>query len=105
MAETVFDRDRRIRNARLTMGQTFYLCTLNQFVGKNADAWPSQAAIAWAMNATTRAVRKWQTELETAGVIQVDIGKGRSATNRYRLKLDRLEIKEEHSSAFSEFRT
>ncbi len=102
MVETVFDRDRRIRNAALTMGQTFYLCTLNQFIGKNADAWPSQSAIAWAMNATARAVRKWQTELEALNVIQVDIGKGRYSTNRYRLNLDALALKEEPRSALSD---
>jgi len=101
MAETVFDRDKRIRNAQLTMGQTFYLTTLNQFVGKNADAWPSQAAIAWAMNATPRAVRNWQTELEAMTVIQVDIGAGRYTTNRYRLNLDALALKEEPRSAFN----
>ena len=102
MAETVFDRDKRIRNAALTMGQTFYLCTLNQFVGKNADAWPSQTTIAAAMNATKRGVQKWQSELEAAGVIRVDVGKGRASTNRYRLNLEALQQKpdtnDEHSS-------
>lgn len=93
MAETVFERDRRIRNANLTMGQTFYLCTLNQFVGKNADAWPSQTTIAERMNATSRAVRKWQSELEQKGVIVVASGKGCKEPNRYSMNLDALPIK------------
>lgn len=101
MSDTVFTRDKQIRAAALTMAQTFYLTTLNQFIGKNPDAWPSQAAIAWAMNATARAVRNWQTELEELGVIQVDVGKGRSSTNRYRLNLDSLQLKEEPRSAFT----
>ena len=100
--ETVWQRDKRIRNAALTMGQTFYLCTLNQFVGKNADAWPSQTTIAAAMNATKRGVQKWQSELEAAGIIRVDVGKGRTSTNRYRLNLEALQQKpdtnDEHSS-------
>ncbi len=105
MVESVFDREKRIRGAKLTMGQTFYLVTLNGFIRNNAAAWPSQKAIAWAMNATKRAVRNWQTELEQIGALQVDVGKGRSATNRYRLNLDALEPKpnekEELSSALS----
>lgn len=100
--ESVWQRDKRIRSAALSMPQTFYLCTLNQFVGSNADAWPSQTTLAAAMNATSRAVRKWQTELERRGIIQVDVGKGRSATNRYRLNLDALPRKEEPRSAFSD---
>lgn len=64
MSDSVFDRDKRIRSAQLTMPQTFYLVTLNQFVGKNPDAWPSQQTIASAMNATKRAVQKWQTEVD-----------------------------------------
>jgi hypothetical protein len=99
--ETVWQREKRIRNAALTMGQTFYLVTLNQFVGRNATAWPSQTTIANAMNATPRAVRNWQTELETIGVLQVDVGKGRSSTNRYTLNLEAMPQKEESGSAFS----
>jgi hypothetical protein len=99
--ETVFERDKRIRASVLSMAQTFYLTTLNQFVGNNPDAWPSQTTLANSMNATTRAVRNWQTELEELGVIQVDVGKGRSSTNRYRLNLDSLQLKEEPRSAFS----
>lgn len=72
------------------MGQTFYLTTLNMFVGQNADAWPSQETLAAAMNATKRAVQKWQAELVAAGIIEVDSGKGCRASNRYRLRLDRL---------------
>jgi biotin operon repressor len=102
VSDSVFDRDKRIRSAALTMPQTFYLVTLNQFVGNNADAWPSQQTIANAMNATSRAVRKWQTELEQIGVIQVNVGKGRSLTNRYRLNLDSPPIKEEPRSALNE---
>lgn len=105
MAETVWARDKRIRGAVLTMGQTFYLVTLNQFVGNNPDAWPSQQKLANAMNATKRGVQKWQAELEAAGIIQVDVGKGRSSTNRYRLNLESLQPKQiendEHSSPFT----
>lgn len=97
MNETVFDRDKRIRNAVLTMPQTFYLCTLNQFVGNNADAWPRQETIASAMNASTRGVQKWQAELEAAGIIQVEVGKGRSLTNHYRLNLDALQPKQDEN--------
>ena len=98
MGESVFERDRRIRNADLTMGQTFYLTTLNQFVGGNGHAWPSQPTIAAAMNASERAVRKWQTELEAMGVIRVDGRRGRTATNQYRLCLESLPLKQELSS-------
>ena len=100
--ETVWQRAKRIRNARLSMPQTFYLITLNEFIGQNADAWPSQATIAAAMNSTKRSVQNWQAELEAVGVIQVDVGKGRSLTNRYRLNLDSLPIKEEPRSAFND---
>ena len=99
MAETVFDRDKRIRNAQLTMGQTFYLTTLNQFVGKNADAWPSQATIAERMNASIRSVKYWQTELERMGVIWVASGKGCKVQNRYSLRLDALQLKPTLNSA------
>jgi hypothetical protein len=102
MSETVFDRDKRIRSAALTMSQTFYLTTLNQYIGKNPDAWPSQTTLANSMNATTRAVRNWQAELEGLGIIRVQVGKGRSSTNRYRLNLNSLTLKEERGSAFSE---
>ncbi|MCA9049843.1 MAG: hypothetical protein KDA89_14005 [Planctomycetaceae bacterium] len=101
MDEGIFERDRRIRSAGLTMGQTFYLTTLNQLVGNNAEAWPSQAAIAKAMNACTRAVRKWQSELEAMGVIQIDSGCGRTLTNRYRIHLDALPQKEESRTAIT----
>jgi|GEM_PF-4618828 len=101
-SESVFDRDRRIRNSKLTMAQTFYLVTLNQYIGNNEDAWPSQETIANAMNACDRAVRKWQTQLEEIGVLQVDVWKGRSLTNRYRLNLDALPLKPERSSSFSD---
>lgn len=94
MSETVWQRDRRIRNAALTMGQTFYLCTLNQFIGKNCDAWPSQATLADRMNASTRSVRNWQTELETLGVIAVESGRGCKESNRYSLNLEALPVKE-----------
>ena len=97
--ETVFGRDRRIRNARLTMGQTFYLCTLNQFIGKNSDAWPAQAKIAERMNASLRSVKYWQTELEQMGVIVVASGKGCKMQNRYSLRLDALQIKPTLNSA------
>jgi len=99
MSGTVFDRDRRIRAASLTMGQTFYLCTLNQFVGNNHDAWPSQTTLANAMNAGVRSVRKWQTELEAMGVILVAVGQGRAQTNRYELDLDQLPIPESLNEA------
>lgn len=102
VADTVFDRDRRIRSARLTMAQTFYLVTLNQFVGKNPDAWPSQTTLAAAMNATRRGVQKWQTELEQLGVIQVDVGRGRNSTNRYRIDLSALPLNEEPRSALND---
>ena len=94
-AESVFTRDRLIRAAQLSMAQTFYLTTMNQFVGNNPDAWPSQTTIANAMNAAPRSVRKWQAELEAIGVIQVQVGKGRSSTNRYRLNLNSLPLNEE----------
>lgn len=68
MSETVWQRDKRIRGSLLTFGQTFYLITLNQFIGNNADAWPSQETLANAMNASVRAVRKWQKQLEEQGV-------------------------------------
>lgn len=100
--DSVFARDRRIRSARLTMSQTFYLTTLNQFVGKNSDAWPSQTTIASVMNAAPRSVRKWQTELEAIGVIQVKVGKGRSSTNRYRLNLNSLPVNKEPHAALSD---
>ncbi len=90
MSGSVFDRDRRIRSASLTMGQTFYLCTLNQFVGNNDDAWPSQTTLANAMNAGQRSVRKWQKELESMGVLEVKVGKGCQQTNRYSLNLEML---------------
>jgi hypothetical protein len=101
MTVTVWQRDRLIRNAALTMGQTFYLCTLNQFVGKNADAWPSQTTLANVMNTTTRSVRSYQTELERLGIIKVEIGVGRGSTNRYRLNLEALPKKAEGISAIS----
>ena len=100
--ESVFERDRKIRNAALTMGQTFYLCTLNQFVGKNTDAWPSQTTLANVMNTTTRSVRTYQTELERMGIIKVEIGIGRGLTNRYRLSLKALPIKAEAVSVFDQ---
>jgi len=106
MSDTVFDRDRMIRSADLTCMQTFYLTTLNQFVGRNADAWPSQTTLANAMNAGLRSVRNWQQELEGMGVLQVDIGKGRSQTNRYRLDLSKLPVSdtlnEEPRAAYTE---
>ena len=106
MTDTVFDRDRMIRSADLTCMQTFYLTTLNQFVGRNADAWPSQTTLANAMNAGLRSVRNWQQELEGMGVLQVDIGKGRSQTNRYRLDLSKLPVSdtlnEEPRAAYTE---
>ncbi len=102
MTETVWQRDKRIRKSDLSMAQTFYLCTLNQFVGNNPDAWPSQETIANAMNAKDRSVRNWQTELEAIGVLVVEVGKGRSATNRYRLNLDALPQKQEPRSALNE---
>jgi len=100
--ETVFGRAKRIRRAQLTMPQTFLLITLNEFIGLNADAWPSQTTIANAMNATCRSVRNWQTELEEIGVLRVDVGKGRSSTNRYRIDFDSLPLKEEPRSALNE---
>ncbi|MFN8707635.1 MAG: helix-turn-helix domain-containing protein, partial [Planctomyces sp.] len=79
---------------------TFFLVTLNRYIGTNQDAWPSQTTLANAMNASPRAVRKWQSELEEIGVLQVAIGKGRSLTNRYRLNLGKLRRKEEPRAAF-----
>lgn len=102
MADSVFDRDRKIRAAKLSMPQTFYLVTLNQFIGKNPDGWPSQTTLADAMNATKRSVQNWQVELEQLGVIQVDVGKGRSSTNRYRLNLDSLPAKDERRSPLND---
>ena len=90
MSETVFERDRRIRNAKLTMPQTFYLTTLNQFIGHNPNAWPSQNTIAAAMNSTKRAVQKWQAELAAKGILEIESGKGCRVSNQYRLNLDRL---------------
>lgn len=89
----VFERDRRIRDAALSMGQTFYLVTLNQFIGNNADAWPSQTTLAERMNASPRAVRNWQTELEALGILSVESGKGCKGPNRYTLRLDALPAK------------
>jgi len=99
MAESVFDRDRRIRDAQLSMTHTFYLCTLNQFIGKNADAWPSQAKIAERMNASVRSVKYWQSQLEQMGVIVISSGKGCKVQNRYSLRLDALQIKPTLNSA------
>ena len=101
MGESVFDRDRRIRKARLSMPQTFFLVTINQYIGNNADAWPSQAAIACAMNSTKRAVQKWQAELEAAGVLEVHSGKGCNLSNHYRLNLSRLLPKGELDSSLN----
>ena len=83
------------------MGQTFYLVTLNQFIGNNPDAWPSQQKLANVMNATKRGVQKWQAELEAAGVITVDVGQGRSSTNRYRLNLQALQPKRNENDEYS----
>ena len=93
MTGSVFERDRRIRDAKLSMGQTFYLVTLNQFIGKNADAWPSQITLAERMNASARAVRNWQNELAAMGVISVVSGKGCKTSNHYSLNLDVLPAK------------
>jgi hypothetical protein len=105
MSESPFDRETRIRNAKLTMGQTFYLVTINRYIGNNPDAWPSQETLANAMNASDRAVRKWQKQLEKLGAIIVDVGDGRGNTNRYRLQLEALiqksEVKAERRSGFS----
>jgi len=99
MSMSVFDRDKRIRSAALTMGQTFYLCTLNQFVGNNDDAWPSQTTLSNAMNAGIRSVRKWQYELEDMGVLLVEVGKGCQQTNRYSLNLDSLPVSTVNNAA------
>ena len=95
----VFERDRLIRSASLTMPQTFFLTTLNQYVGNNSDAWPSQTTLASAMNAGKRSVQKWQQELEAMGVIQVDVGRGCQQTNRYRMDLSSLPIPTATNSA------
>lgn len=88
--ESVFDRGRRIRNADLTSGQTFYLLTLNEFIGNNQNAWPSQETLARAMNATRRSVQRWQAEMVTAGVLEVASGRGCRLSNHYRLNLNKL---------------
>lgn len=101
MTESVFERGRRIRDANLTMAETFYLLTISEFLGKNGHAWPSQSTLANAMNATRRAVQKWQSALESAGVIEVESGSGCRNSNRYRLNLDRLTPKAKSCSALN----
>ena len=81
------------------MGQTFYLCTLNMYVGNNASAWPSQATLARAMNSGRRSIQRWQQEMEAMGVIQVDVGRGCQQTNRYRMDLSSLPIPTATNSA------
>jgi|GEM_PF-937095 len=108
VTESVYDRERRIRSAKLSMSQTFYLITLNQFLGKNPHAWPKQETIAKAMNATDRGVRNWQKELEALGILEVVSGQGNHVSNRYRLNLDRLipkPIEEQDSSGEPEPRS
>ena len=98
---SVFDRDRQIRNSELTMPHTFYLCTLNQFVGNNGHAWPSQRTIAEAMNAGLSSVKKWQAELEAVGIITVDSGVGCMAQNHYRIDFGRLKPKTKTADALN----
>jgi hypothetical protein len=96
---SVFDRDRQIRSSELTMPHTFYLCTLNQFVGNNGHAWPSQRTIAEAMTAGLSSVKKWQAELEALGIITVDSGVGCMAQNHYRIDFGRLKPKTKTADA------
>ena len=105
MSGSVFHRYRQIRKADLTMGQTFYLVTLNMFVGNNANAWPSQATIAKAMNAGMRSVRKWQRELTEMGVIRVESGSGRWRPNRYSLDLSKLPLNAAPHAALNDSNT
>jgi predicted alpha/beta superfamily hydrolase len=71
MSGSIIDRDKRILATSTTMGQTFFLCTINLYVGNNDHARPSQMTLANAMNSSVRSVRKWQHELESMGVLQV----------------------------------
>ncbi len=98
-AQSVFERDRQIRSSVLSMPHTFYLCTLNQFVGNNGHAWPSQRTIAEAMNAGLSSVKKWQAELEALGIITVDSGVGCMAQNHYRIDFGRLTPKTKAADA------
>ncbi len=100
MADSYFEREDRIRTAGLTMPQTFYLCTINRFMGKNDSAWPSHAAIAEAMNSTVRSVIRYQNELEELGVLEVVTGKGCKTSNEYRILFEKLPSKGDNLSPF-----
>jgi hypothetical protein len=100
MAENVFDRARAIQGSSLTMGQKFLALLLNQFCGENGECWPSHQTLARAMSCSDRAVRKWQGELESRGVVRLVQGGGRGSANRYSLDLSRLPENPEPRSAF-----
>lgn len=104
MAESVFEREDRIRAASLTMAQTFYLCTLNRFMGKNDSAWPSHPTIADSMNTTIRSVIRYQNELQELGVLEVVIRKGCKTSNEYRILFDKLPLNSDRLSPLKQSR-
>ena len=102
MGETFFDGMRQIEAAALSSGEKFLLIVLLRFGGNSGEAWPSHETLSRSLSASQRAVRNWQRSLIRAGVLSVQSGGGRGASNRYRVNLSKLPGNPEPRSAFTE---
>lgn len=87
---TFWQRQNAIANAEnLTSSQKLLLYVLNNHVGNGAVAWPSIATLCKASGLAEKSVRRTIKALQTAGILDVETGGGRTS-NRYTISLSAL---------------
>ena len=87
---TFWQRSNAIANAEsLTSSQKLLLYVLNNHIGNGIVAWPSIATICKASGLAEKSVRRTIKTLQTAGILTVETGGGRTS-NRYSLDINSL---------------
>jgi len=92
-----FGQARVVQALPLRCGPKALLLNLLLFADSKGEAWPAHSTLAAALGADRRAVQNWQRELQERGLLIVESGGGRAASNRYRVNLQSLENSESGS--------